>query len=190
MATLKETLAKKIPVLRDEIKGFVKENGDKVISDVTVKQAYGGMRGVKALVCDTSVVPPDKGLIIRGTPIGEMKDQLPEAVFYLLVTGEKPDDASVKELTKDLKSRSKVPEYVWKVLEAMPDDSHPMVMFSLGILAMEKESVYKKRYNEGMKKTEYWEPTLEDCLNLIAKLPTLAAGIYRLRFNKGPRIDP
>lgn len=190
MATLKETLAKKIPALRDEIKGFVKENGDKVISEVTVKQAYGGMRGVKALVCDTSVVPPDKGLIIRGTPIGEMKDQLPEAVFYLLVTGEKPDDASVKELTKDLKSRSKVPEYAWKVLEAMPDDSHPMVMFSLGILAMEKESVYKKRYNEGMKKTEYWEPTLEDCLNLIAKLPTLAAGIYRLRFNKGPRIDP
>ncbi len=190
MATLKETLAKKIPSLRDEIKGFVKENGDKVISEVTVQQAYGGMRGVKALICDTSVVPPDKGLIIRGTPIGEMKDQLPEAVFYLLATGEKPDDASVKELTKDLKSRSKVPDYVWKVLEAMPGDSHPMVMFSLGILAMEKESLYRKRYNEGMKKTEYWEPTLEDCLNLLAKLPTLAAGIYRLRFNKGPRIEP
>jgi len=190
MATLKETLAKKIPALRNEIKGLVKENGDKVISEVTVRQAYGGMRGVKGLVCDTSVVPPDKGLIIRGTPIGEMKDQLPEAVFYLLVTGEKPDDASVKELTKDLKKRSEVPDYVWKVLEAMPNDSHPMVMFSLGILAMEKESVYRKKYDEGMKKTEFWGPTLEDSLNIIAKLPTLAAGIYRMRFNKGPRIEP
>jgi len=190
MAKLKEKLAQKIPQLRDEIKGFVKEHANKVISEVSVAQAYGGMRGVKALVCDTSVVPPDKGLIIRGTPIGELKDQLPEAVFYLLVTGEMPDNEALEDLKKDLKSRSEVPDYVWKTLEAMPKDSHPMVMFSLGILAMEKESVFKKKYNEGMKKTEYWDPTLEDCLNLIAKLPTLAAGIYRMRFNKGPRIEP
>lgn len=190
MAKLKEKLALKIPQLRDEIKGFVKEHANKVISEVSVAQAYGGMRGVKALVCDTSVVPPDKGLIIRGTPIGELKDQLPEAVFYLLVTGEMPDNEALEDLKMDLKSRSKVPDYVWKTLEAMPKDSHPMVMFSLGILAMERESVFKKKYNEGMKKTEYWDPTLEDCLNLIAKLPTLAAGIYRMRFNKGPRIEP
>lgn len=190
MATLKETLAKKVPGLRDEIKAFVKENAKKVISDVTLAQAYGGMRGVKALVCDTSVVPPDKGLIIRGTPIGELKDKLPEAVFFLLVTGEMPDDAAVTQLTKDMKSRAQVPDYVWKILEAMPKDSHPMVMFSLGILAMEKESVFRKRYTEGMKKTEYWDPTLEDCISLIAKLPTLAAGIYRMRFDKGARIEP
>lgn len=190
MAKLKEKLALKIPQLRDEIKGFVKEHANKVISEVSVAQAYGGMRGVKALVCDTSVVPPDKGLIIRGTPIGELKDQLPEAVFYLLVTGEMPDNEALEDLKMDLKSRSEVPDYVWKTLEAMPKDSHPMVMFSLGILAMERESVFKKKYNEGMKKTEYWDPTLEDCLNLIAKLPTLAAGIYRMRFNKGPRIEP
>jgi citrate synthase len=190
MATLKETLAKKIPVLRDEIKGFVKANANTVISEVTVAQAYGGMRGVKALVCDTSVVPPNKGLIIRGTPIGELKDQLPEAVFFLLVTGELPDDAAIKDLTKDLKSRAKVPDYVWSTLEAMPKDSHPMAMFSLGILAMERDSVFRKKYDEGLKKTDFWDPTLEDCLNLIAKLPTLAAGIYRMRFNKGPRIEP
>lgn len=190
MATLKETLAKKIPPLSDEIKAFVKEHGDKVISEVTLKQAYGGMRGVKALVCDTSVVPPDKGLIIRGTPIGDMKDKLPEAVFYLLVTGEMPGDDDVKALSADLKNRAEVPDYVWEVIEKMPKDSHPMALFSLGILAMERESVYRKRYEEGMKKSEYWEPTLEDCLNLIAKLPTLAAGIYRWKFDKGPRIDP
>lgn len=190
MATLKQTLARKIPILRDEIKAFVKANAKTVISEVTVAQAYGGMRGVKALVCDTSVVPPDKGLIIRGTPIGELKDQLPEAVFFLLVTGELPDDAAIEDLTKDLKSRAKVPDYVWNTLEAMPKDSHPMAMFSLGILVMEKDSVFRKKYDEGLKKADFWNPTLEDCLNLIAKLPTLAAGIYRMRFNKGPRIEP
>jgi citrate synthase len=190
MSKLKEKLAQTIPALRDGIKNFVKQNGDKVISQVTVAQAYGGTRGVKALVCDTSVVPPDKGLIIRGKPITELKDKLPEAVFYLLVTGEMPDDEAVKDLTKDMKARAKVPDYVWKTLEALPKDSHPMVMFSLGILAMEKESVFRKEYTAGMKKTDYWNPTLEDCLNLIAKLPTLAAGIYRMRFKKGKRIDP
>jgi len=132
MAKLKEVLSKKIPGLRDEIKGFVKEHADKAISEVTIKQAYGGMRGVKALVCDTSVVPPDKGLIIRGTPIGELKDKLPEAIFYLLVTGELPDDASLEDFKKDMKSRAKVPDYVWEILKAMPKDSHPMAMFSLG----------------------------------------------------------
>lgn len=190
MATLKERLAQAIPALRDEIKGFVKSNADKSISEVTVAQAYGGMRGVKALVCDTSVVPPDKGLIIRGRPIAELKDKLPEAVFYLLITGEMPDDAALEDLKKDMKSRAQVPDYVWKVLEAMPKDSHPMVMFSLGILAMEKESVFRKKYTEGIKKTEYWEYALEDCLSLVGKLPTLAAGIYRMKFNKGPRIEP
>jgi citrate synthase len=190
MATLKETLAKNIPGLRDDIKNFVKANAARVISEVTVAQAYGGMRGVKALVCDTSVVPPEKGLIIRGKPVAELKNALPEAVFYLLVTGEMPDDAAVEALKKDLKSRAAVPEYVWKTLEAMDKDSHPMAMFSLGILAMERESIFRKKYDEGMQKTEFWDPTLEDCLNLIAKLPTLAAGIYRMRFNKGNRIEP
>ncbi|MGD9379539.1 MAG: citrate (Si)-synthase [candidate division WOR-3 bacterium] len=190
MATLKDKLTQAIPALRDEIKAFVKSNATKAISEVTVAQAYGGMRGVKALVCDTSVVPPDKGLIIRGRPIGDLKDKLPEAVFYLLITGEMPDDAALEDLKKDMRSRAQVPDYVWKVLEAMPKDSHPMVMFSLGILAMEKESVFRKKYTEGIKKTDYWQYTLEDCLSLIGKLPTLAAGIYRMKFDKGPRIEP
>jgi citrate synthase len=190
MGMLKDKLAEKIPALRDDIKGFVKQNADKKISEVSIAQIYGGMRGVKALVCDTSVVPPDKGLIIRGHPIAELKDKLPEAVFYLLITGDMPDDAAVEDLKNDLKRRAPVPDYVWKVLEAMPKDSHPMVMFSLGILAMEKESIYRKKYTEGIKKEDYWQYTLEDCLDLVGKLPTLAAGIYRMRFNKGARIDP
>jgi len=190
MAKLKDKLAQTIPALREDIKGFVKANSDKKISDVTLAQAYGGMRGVKALVCDTSVVPPEKGLIIRGRPIAELKDKLPEAVFYLLITGEMPDDAALEDMKKDMKGRAEVPDYVWKILEAMPKDSHPMVMFSLGILAMEKESVFRKKYTEGIKKEEYWMYTLEDCLDLVGKLPTLAAGIYRMRFNKGPRIAP
>ena len=75
MSTIKQALARRIPALREEIADLVKNHGDTVISEVTVKQAYGGMRGVKGLVCDTSLVDPHKGLIIRGTPISELADR-------------------------------------------------------------------------------------------------------------------
>ena len=188
MATLKNKLASLIPVWREEIGTLAKAHGGFKISDVSITQAYGGMRGVKSMVCDTSEVPPDRGLIIRGIPIGELTEKLPEEIFYLLVTGELPDSASLKALQADLAERSRVPAYVWKVLEAMPKDSHPMAMFDTAILAMERESVFRQQYTEGIKKTDYWMPMLEDSLNLIARLPGLAAGVYRLRFKKGNRI--
>lgn len=189
MAALKQKLSEKIPQWRDEIKDLVKTYGEKKISDVSVAQIYGGMRGVKGLVCDTSEVPPDEGLIIRGKPIAEIKNLVSEELFYLLCTGEMPDKEAVEDLKADLKKRGKVPDYVWKVLEALPKDSHPMAMFSLAVLAMEKESHFRRKYTEGMKKENYWEPMLEDCLDLIAKLPAIAAAIYRMKFNKGPRLE-
>lgn len=188
MATLQETLAKKIPIWREEIGQVRKQYGSKPISQVTVDQAYGGMRGVKAMICDTSVVEPDKGLIIRGYPLLEIKHLWPEEIFFLLLTGEMPDAAAKAALQKDYDQRAEVPDYVWKVLRAMPPDSHPMCMLNTGILVMERESVFRRRYDEGMKKEEYWMPALEDALALLAKLPGLAAGVYRIRYNKGELI--
>ncbi len=190
MATIKEKFASQIPGLREDIKKLVTEHGDKVISEVTVAQAYGGMRGVKGLVCDTSLVDPEKGLIIRGRPVVELADRIPEEIFYLLLTGEMPDAASLKSLQDEFKKRAGVPSYVWDVLRAMPDDSHPMAMFNTGILVMERESEFRKRYDEGMKKTDFWEPALEDSLNLLARITELAAGVYRIRFKKGKLIPP
>jgi len=190
MATLKEALAQRIPGWRDEVATLIKEHGDTEISKVTLRQAYGGMRGVRGLVCDTSEVPPETGLQIRGIACKDLPGKLPEEILWLLLVGEYPDAASLKTLQADLAARATVPDYVWKVLEAMPKDSHPMCMFDTAILVMEKESAFRKAYTDGVKKTEYWESTLEDLLNLIAKLPGLAAGVYRLRFDKGPRIDP
>lgn len=189
MATLQEKLAEMLPKTQKEIRQLVKEHGDKVMSEVTVAQAYGGMRGVKALICDTSLVEPEKGLIIRGIPILDLVDRLPEEIFYLLLTGELPDKDALSALQKDLKDREEVPPYVWDVLDAM-GDAHPMTMFSTGVLVMQKDSVFTKKYREGIPKTEYWNPILEDSLRLIARLPAVAAYVYRKRFNKGPRIEP
>ncbi len=190
MAKLQNRLAKLIPEWRQDIRTLVKKHGDKVISEVTVAQAYGGMRGVKGMVCDTSEVPPDKGLLIRGIPVGELTDKTPEDIFYLLCTGELPSARDRKALQEELASRARVPAYVWKVLEAMPANSHPMCMLDTAILAMERESKFRAAYDKGMKKEEYWKPTLEDALDLLARMPTIAAGVYRMRFKKGKRISP
>lgn len=188
MSKLQERLTQQVPGLVETVKKLTKETGSVKISDVTVEQAYGGMRGVKSLVCDTSEVPPDKGLIVRGIPVAQLTDQLPEETLWLLMTGEKPTADELASLQADLRARAKVPDYIWAVLSAMPADSHPMVMLNTAILVMEKESVFRQRYDAGMKKSEYWIATLEDALKIIAVLPEIAAGVYRLRFGKGPRI--
>ncbi len=195
MPKLHEKLASQIPALRQEISALVKEHGSKVISEVNVGQAFGGMRGVKGLVCDTSVVEPDTGLVIRNIPIGKLADKLPEEIFYLLCVGTLPDAGTLADLQADLRARAQVPEYVWAVLKSMPPDSHPMTMYSTAILVLERESVFRRKYSEGMKKDEYWEAALEDSLQLIAKLPAVAAGIYRIHYGKGdplpssPKLD-
>ncbi|MCX6538690.1 MAG: citrate (Si)-synthase [Acidobacteria bacterium] len=188
MSKLQARLAQQIPGLRETVKKLTKESGAVKISECTIEQAYGGMRGVKSLVCDTSEVPPDKGLIIRGIPVSQLTEQLPEETLWLLMTGEKPKADELADLQADLRARAKVPDYIWAVLAAMPADSHPMVMLNTAILVMEKESVFRQRYDAGMKKDEYWVATLEDALKIIAVLPEIAAGVYRMRFGKGPRI--
>ena len=190
MSLLKQELQNQIPIVQNEIKQLVAEKGDQKISDVTVAQAYSGLRGIKAFVCDTSSVSADKGLIIRGIPLLEITHISPEEVFFLLLSGRLPNEDELVDLKKDFSSHLHVPDYVWKVLGEMPDDAHPMTLFNTGILAMQGESVFRKRYDDGMPKTEFWEAILEDGIRLLAKLPALGAGIYRMRFNKGDRISP
>jgi citrate synthase len=187
---LRDKLAAQIPGLREDARKLVKEHGDKVISEVTVAQAFGGMRGVKAMICDTSLVEPDAGLSVRGIPIGDLTDRIPEEIFWLLLVGELPDPTELASLQADITDLGEVPRYVWQVLGAMAEDSHPMAMFNTAILAMERESDFRKRYRAGMKKEEYWEAALDDALRIIAVLPRIAAGVYRLRFEKGDRLHP
>jgi citrate synthase len=185
MSALKDKLAAQIPGLRNRVKNLAKEHGKNVIADVTIEQVIGGMRGVKSLICDTSEVGLDTGLIIRGIPVLGLTTKLPEEIFYLLLTGELPGDKELKDLQSDLKKRSKVPEYIWTLLKAFPKDAHPMLVLSALMNALSYESKFRKEYDKGMKKDVYWDYTLEDSLDLIAKLPGIAAAIYRTRFGKG-----
>ncbi len=190
MNMLKEILAEQIPVSQKRIKDLIAQKGESEISKVNVGQAYSGLRGIKAFVCDTSAVDPDKGLIIRGMPLLDIKHISPEEVFYLLIAGKLPTEEELVDLKSEFSVHLEVPQYVWDILEKFPEDSHPMTMFNSGILAMQRDSVFRKKYDDGIPKAEYWEALLEDGIRLLAKLPSLGAGIYRMRYKKGDRIFP
>ena len=189
MGILKQNLAKKIPDWRYNYRQLLDEKGDHVTSTVTIEKAFSGMRGVKGIICDTSSVTADAGLHVRGHHILDLIHIKPEEVLYLMLIDELPDKKSLKALQQDLQARSEVPDYVWDVLNSMPKDSHPMAMFNTAILCMQKESKFAKAYELIVSKSDYWESTLDDGLNIIAKLPAIAAAVYRLRFNKGERIE-
>jgi citrate synthase len=197
---LKERIAEQLPGWRDRVSTLVKEHGDKVVDEVTIRQIYGGMRGAKVLVTDISYVDPNEGIRYRGFTIPELMALLPKAegsafplaggLYFLLLTGEIPTETQAQDVEMAWKSRGTIPPYVYETIKAMPPDSHPMTMFSAAILSMQNESIFSKQYQDGMQKTDYWEATLEDSLNLTAKLPGIAAYIYNLKYNSGRYIAP
>lgn len=200
MAKLKQKLAEKIEGWRPRTTKLLKEHGDVKLGDVTMAQAIGGMRGIKCLVTDISYLDPMEGIRFRGFTIPETLDKLPkvpgsempfvEGFLYLLLTGDVPTMEETLEVVEEFKKRQTTPKYVFDMLKALPKDSHPMAMFSAAITAMQRESVFVKKYNEGISKMEYWDPTYEDALNLLAKLPQIAAFIYRWKYKNGDIINP
>ena len=200
MAKLKEKLKEKIDAHRPRTTKLVKEHGSVKVGEVTVAQAIGGMRGVKCLTTDISYLDPFEGIRFRGYTIPECLEKLPKAPggempyveghIYLLLTGDIPTEDDVKELADEFKKRREVPKYVFDVLRAMPKDSHPMAMFAAAIVSMQRESVFVKQYNAGISKMEYWDSTYEDVMNLLSRLPEIAAFIYRLKYKNGDIIAP
>jgi citrate synthase len=185
--------------MREKVQGILKQSGEMKISDVSIAQAYGGMRSVKCMVWETSALDPIEGIRFRGFTIPELREKLPKApggeeplpegIFYLLLTGELPTAADVAEITKEWQKRSALPAYLLDTLKSLPKDMHPMTQFSLAILALQKDSIFEQRYRKGMSKMEHWEPMYEDVMNLLAKLPAIAAFIYR-RSYKGDKHIP
>jgi len=197
---MKEKLAGKIDTARREIRAILGEHGDRKISEVTLAQAYGGMRGVRCMITETSAVDPYEGIRFRGYSIPQLEEllprapggeePLPEGVFHLLVTGEIPTESDVEEITASWRRAEALPDYVPRVLDEMPADTHPMTQLSMGILAMQRQSIFARTYRQGVAKDDAWRAVFDDAMELLARLPLLAAYIYRRTYKEGRHIPP
>jgi citrate synthase len=194
MTRLKARLLEKIQEHRPRTQRLNKEFGDVVIDQVTISQALGGARDIHALVTDISYLDYQEGIRFRGKNIPETFAALPkapggeyptvESFWHFLLTGEIPTQEETDEIVADFQARAEVPAYVYDVIRALPKDSHPMVMLSAAVLAMQKDSKFTAAYH-GMKKNDYWDPMFEDASDLVARLPRIAAFIYRHKYKNG-----
>jgi len=197
---LKSRLAELIPMKNKDIKEFREKHNNTVIATVTVDQAYGGMRDIKSIVCETSLLDPQEGIRFRNYSIPECQnlltkapggeEPLPEALFWLLVTGEVPTKEQTASITHEWNARAAVPEHVIKMLDNFPKHMHPMTQFAAAVTALNTESAFAAAYAQGVNKTKYWETTYEDAMDLLAKLPHIAARIYRNTYKDRRMIEP
>jgi citrate synthase len=200
MENLKEHFASKIGPAAQEIKDFLASHGDQVVGEVNIGQLYGGMRGILALITETSKLDPAEGIRFRGYTIPELQEKLPtapggeeplpEGVFYLMLFNELPSNEAVEALSREWAKRSEIPSHVTKVIDALPKDTQPMTQFVTGIMALRTESEFQTAYHDGINKKDYWKPTYEDVMNLIARLPRVAAYIYRRTYHNDVHIAP
>ena len=200
MGIIKDRFKEKADKTAIEIKSLLKEHGDKKIGEVTLSQIYQGMRGITGLVTETSLLDAQEGIRFRGYSIPELREKLtkspngseplPEGLFYLMLMGELPTDDDVHHLTSVWQRRSHVPNHVFATIEALPVTTHPMTQFVVAIMALQTESSFSKRYAQGMSKKDYWEAVFDDSMDLIARLPRIAAYIYRRKYKNGEHIQP
>ncbi|KAI9697379.1 MAG: hypothetical protein M1836_004657 [Candelina mexicana] len=195
---LKTTLKEVIPPKRDLLKKLRKEHGSKIIGEIKVENTIGGMRGLKAMLWEGSVLDPNEGIRFHGRTIKDCQRQLPkgtsgtemlpESMFWLLLTGQVPSTSQVRRLSRELAEKSALPRFVEDMLDNFPADLHPMTQFACAVSTLNHSSVFAKAYEKGLNKTEYWEPTFDDSISLLAKLPTIAAKIYQNSYRGGGRL--
>lgn len=151
---------------------------EKTLFEITEAHLDTGLRGYPVGTCRTSAVSPTLGVTYVGYTLEELKDKSAEEVIYLLLNKELPTPEQAAALKADMARRSQVDPRVYDALRALPKDGHPMewLITGLSVLGMTGKSA----------DNDY----AEDCLNLIARISTLVAAIYRIREGWGDPIPP
>jgi citrate synthase len=200
MGIVKERFKAKADAANIEIKDLLKEHGNRKAGEVTLSQIYQGMRGITGLVTETSLLDAQEGIRFRGYSIPELQAKLPtakpggepmpEGLFYLMLIGELPSEEDAHHITNVWQRRSHVPNHVFATIDALPLNAHPMTMFVTGVMALQTESNFARAYAKGINKKEYWAYVYDDSMDLIARLPRIAAYIYRRKYKNNEHIHP
>ena len=156
------------------------------------------------MIWEGSVLDANEGIRFHGKSIAECQkilpkgttgtEMLPEAMFWLLLTGQVPSTSQIRTFSRELAEKSSLPSFVEHMLDSFPKDLHPMTQFACAVSALNHTSLFAKAYEKGINKADYWEPTFDDSISLLAKLPTIAAKIHQNSYKGGgslpAQVDP
>ena len=198
-SALLSRFAEILPETRTRLATLRKTHSNTVVDNMTLAQLLGGMRGSKLILTATSTVDPQEGILFRGLTVREVLRKLPrserypmtEGMLFLLMTGELPTHEEVEDLRLELIARARLPAETIALMQSLPANIPSLTQLSMGLLSLQTHSHFAKAYTQGIKKSEYWKPIFEDSLDLIARLPVIAAYIYKTKYRIGPvgRID-
>ncbi len=126
--------------------------------------------------CDSRItyIDGDKGILMyRGYPIEQLAENSSHMeVCSLLLNGDLPTASELSKFENDVKSRMAIEDHFKHLLDGFTTDSHPMAMLTASVAGL------ASLYHDGM---DIYDPKQrrEAALQLIAKIPTLAAMTYR-----------
>jgi len=179
-----------VPIKRQQLKSL-KEKSDSVLGQTTVGNLLGGMRGLRCMLWEGSELDAERGITFHGKTISECNSvlphgaeqgasqMLPESMMWLIMTGEVPTEKQIRALSTDLARQSALPAHVDDLIRSMPRDIHPMTALSSAVATLSHNSEFARQYSMGsVKKEQFWEPTFDDSISLLAKIPAIAARIY------------
>lgn len=126
--------------------------------------------------CDSRVtyIDGDNGILLyRGYPIDQLAEHSSHMeVCYLLLNGELPTAAQLEEFTQGINDRMPIDEHFKKLFEGFTEDSHPMSMICAALAGLASLN----HDNLDIRDPAYRK---ESAMQLIAKIPTLAAMAYK-----------
>ncbi len=200
MGILKDRFKIKAEASGAELKDLLKQHGNKKDRRSSVISDLPGYAWDNRPCVRNFITRCKEGIRFRGYSIPELQqhlpkvpggtEPLPEGLFYLMLIGELPDEEAVAYITSSWQRRSHVPNHVFAAIDALPVTAHPMTMFVTGIMALQTESNFARRYADGMNKKDYWDAVFDDSMDLIARLPRVAAYIYRRKYHNNQHIQP
>lgn len=157
---------------------MVESTTSEVLFSVTKENLETGLRGYPVGYCITSTVDPQKGLFYVGHSLADIAYWDPENVIFLLLYGKEGSTEEIKAFKKQLVERSHLSKEVIKHIHQLPKNTHPMRQFKMALLLL--GSIEGK------------EDYREDALNLIAKVPELAAVVinYHAGWGETPASKP
>ncbi|KAK9367523.1 citrate synthase-like protein [Lipomyces kononenkoae] len=192
---LRRALGRAIIDKRAELQSVRDNYGDVSVGEITVRSLLGGMRDLRTMLWLGSQLDPMTGIRFHCKSIAECQallpkaaeggEMLPEAMFWFLLSGSIPTTEEIRAFSAELADQGTLPDYLSSLLDALPPTLHPMTQVAIGVAALNRDSVFAKLYEEGLSKADYWKPTFDDVINLIAKLPAIAAKIYQNTYRGG-----
>ena len=141
------------------------------MAEATYSPGLAGVIGGVTAICST-----EEGLSYRGYPIEELAERCDyEAVVYLLLRGELPDEGQLRQFSSDLRGRRALPEQIWTMLRLIPRGQSMMDVLRTSVS-------FLGHFLSG--------DALDQSIDLVAKLPALVAGAWRIQSGAGEPIAP